>query len=257
MNEENRVVITEQDRIMTIAWNRPDKKNALTQTMYGMAADALAKAGEDDAIRVVVLTGTAECFTAGNDLNDFLSNPATGTDSPVARYLANIASFEKPIVAAVNGPAVGVGTTMLLHCDMVVATDKATFSMPFVKLGLCPEAASSYLLPLLAGYQRAAELLLLGDNFDAQMARECGIVNRVASESDYQSVAMELASKLASLPPTSLRTTKAFLKNDHRSAIEARMTEEGEAFGKLISEPEAVEAMTAFMERRAPDFSKF
>ena len=136
MSEKNRVVITKQDRIMTIAWNRPDKKNALTQAMYGMAADALAKAGKDNDVRVVVLTGTAECFTSGNDLNDFLNNTATGTDSPVARYLANIASFEKPIVAAVNGPVIGVGTTMLLHCDMVVATDKATFSMPFVKLGL-------------------------------------------------------------------------------------------------------------------------
>jgi enoyl-CoA hydratase/carnithine racemase len=257
MSEEQNVTVTTNDQVLTIAWNRPDKKNALTQAMYGMAADALEKAGQDNDVRVVVLTGTTECFTAGNDLNDFLSNPDTGTDSPVARFLSNLATFEKPIVAAVSGPAIGVGTTMLLHCDMVVATDKAKFSMPFVKLGVCPEAASSYLLPLLAGYQRAAELLLLGDNFDAQMARECGIVNRIASEQDYQSVALELATKLAGLPPTSLRTTKAFLKNDHRSAIEARMTEEGEAFGKLITEPEAVEAMTAFMERRAPDFSKF
>lgn len=242
---------------MTIAWNRPEKKNALTQLMYEAAAEALEKAASDSAIRVVVITGTPDYFTSGNDLNDFLANPATGADSPVARFLANIALFEKPLVAAVNGAAIGVGTTMLLHCDLVVAADSTTFSMPFVKLGACPEAASSYLLPRVAGYQRAAELLLLGDNFDVQMARECGIVNRVASAQQYQSVAQALAKQLAALPPASLRTSKAFLKSDHRSAIEARMKEEGETFGHLITQPEAVEAMTAFIERRAADFSKF
>ena len=257
MSEDQNVTVTTRDQVMTIAWNRPEKKNALTQAMYGRAADALAEAGEDPAIRVVVLTGTPECFTAGNDLNDFLSNPATGTDSPVARYLANIASFEKPIVAAVNGPVVGVGTTMLLHCDMVVAAENTVFSLPFVKLGVCPEAASSYLLPLLAGYHRAAELLMLGDNFDAATARDCGIVNRILPEAEYQSAAQQMAEKMAKLPPSSLSATKSFLKATVRDAMTARMQEEGETLGKMIAGPEAVEAMTAFMERREPDFSKF
>lgn len=257
MSEQNRVVITEQDRIMTIAWNRPDKKNALTQAMYGMAADALAKAGQDKDVRVVVLTGTRDCFTAGNDLNDFLTNPATGMDSPVARYLANLANFEKPIVAGVNGPVIGVGTTMLLHCDMVVAAENSVFSLPFVKLGVCPEAASSYLLPLLAGYHRAAELLMLGENFDAETAKECGIVNRIAPEAEYLALAQAMALKMARLPPSSLQATKSFLKATVRESMLARMQEEGETFGKLITGPEAVEAMTAFMERREADFSKF
>ncbi|MEH6605178.1 MAG: enoyl-CoA hydratase-related protein, partial [Pseudomonadales bacterium] len=159
MNEQIRVNVTIDDQVMTIAWDRPDKKNALTQAMYGAAADALLDAENNSNVRVVIITGSHDCFTAGNDLNDFLNNPAIGDGAPVTRFLTAIASFKKPIIAAVNGPAVGVGTTMLLHCDMVVAADTSVFSMPFSKLGVCPEAASSYLLPLMAGYHRAAELL--------------------------------------------------------------------------------------------------
>ncbi|MEH6548822.1 MAG: enoyl-CoA hydratase [Pseudomonadales bacterium] len=257
MNERIPVNVTIDNQVMTISWDRPDKKNALTQAMYGAAADALLDAENDNNVRVVILTGTHDCFTAGNDLNDFLNNPAIGDDTPVARFLAAIASFKKPIIAAVNGPAVGVGTTMLLHCDMVVAADTSVFSMPFSKLGVCPEAASSYLLPLMAGYHRAAELLLLGENFDANTARDCGIVNRIAPSAEYQTLARKLAETMAQLPPNSLRTTKAFLKSSMEQVVSTRMKEEADVFGKMIQGPEAVEAMTAFTERRPADFSKF
>ena len=202
---------------------------------------------------------TYKCIKFGfcNDLGDFLNNPATGEDSGVGRFIASIAQFEKPLIAAVNGAAIGIGTTMLLHCDMVVAADTAAFKLPFVNLGLCPEAASSYLLPKLIGYQRAAELLMLGESFDAAHARDCGMVNRIASADDYLRVATEMAEKVAALPPTSIRMTKAFLKEGHEALIRERIESEGEAFHQLVKGPEALEAMTAFMERRAPDFSKF
>ncbi len=257
MSDDIPVKITIGAQVMTIAWDRVEKKNALTQAMYAKAADALLQADEDKQVRTVVITGTKECFTAGNDLKDFLENPASGEDSGVGRFLAAISGFKKPLIAAVNGPAVGIGTTMLLHCDLVVAADTTAFAMPFASLGLCPEAASSYLLPLVAGYHRAAELLLLGENFDANFAKECGIVNRIASADDYQSVAQAMAGKLAALPPTSIKTTKAFLKDGHQAVMREQMAKEGAAFFELVQGPEAVEAMTAFMERRAPDFSKF
>ena len=257
MNQTNHVVVSEENRVMTIAWNRPDKKNALTQDMYKGVTEALRTAAEDNAIRVVVLTGTADCFTAGNDLADFLNNPATGEDSPVVSFLRTISTFEKPIIAAVNGATVGVGTTMLLHCDMVVAADTTVFSLPFAKLGVCPEGGSSYLLPILAGHQRAAELLMLGDNFDAHMAKECGIVNRVASADDYQAVAAELAARLAAMPPSSMRTTKALLKRNNQQILTSTLNAEFEHFSRMLVSPEAKEALSAFMERRAPDFSRF
>ncbi|MGB0846964.1 MAG: enoyl-CoA hydratase [Thiolinea sp.] len=257
MANDSHVLISEDNRVMTIAWNRPDKKNALTQEMYSQVADALLRAGDDAAVRVVVLTGTEDCFTAGNDLADFLKNPSTDADSPVVRFLTNLSQFNKPIVAAVNGAAVGVGTTMLMHCDMVVAADTTKFSLPFAKLGVCPEGASSYLLPMLAGYQRAAELLMLGDSFDAHEAREFGLVNRIATASDYQAVAAELAARLAAMPPNSIRTTKALLKRNQQAGIAAAFEVEFKQFSAMLSGPEAKEAMSAFMERRAADFSKF
>jgi enoyl-CoA hydratase/carnithine racemase len=256
MNEEAHVLVNDKDKVRTITWNRIEKKNALTQNMYGIAADALTDAENNNNIRVVVLTGTRECFTSGNDLNDFLDSPPDDEETPVARFLAVIARFKKPLIAAVNGPAIGVGTTMLLHCDLVVAADTTVFSLPFVKLGLCPEAASSYLLPLLAGHQRAAELLMLGDNFGAEMARDCGLVNRIGSEDEYQEMALDLAHKLAALPPNSVQTTKALLRNRHAAEIETAMATEFDKFASMLSSPEAIEAMTAFMERRTPDFSK-
>lgn len=250
-------LIKRQDGILTIAWNRPDKKNALTQEMYALAADALAEADSDSAIRVALITGTPDCFTAGNDLQDFMSNRTSGEDAPVARFLRGIAAFEKPLLAAVNGPAVGVGTTMLLHCDMVVAADTAVFALPFAKLGLCPEASSSYLLPMMAGHHRAAELLMLGDNFSAEMAHACGIVNRVAPAKDYLDVATALARQFAAMPPRSMRVTKQLLKANHRETAELALEAELKHFNAMLGSPEAHEAMTAFMEKRPADFSKF
>lgn len=257
MSNCKQVRVEQVAQVLTISWNRPDKKNALTQDMYTAVASALNDATQDNSIRVVVLTGTADCFTAGNDLADFLNNPATDEGSPVSRFLWAIANFEKPLVAAVNGPAVGVGTTMLLHCDLVVAADTAIFSLPFVKLGLCPEAASSYLLPLLGGHQRASELLMLGEQFGAQTAKECGIVNRIASGENYKQVAQALAEQIAGLPPASIRATKSLLKNAQLANINARMKEESDIFSDMLTQPEAIEAMSAFMERRPADFSQF
>jgi enoyl-CoA hydratase/carnithine racemase len=243
--------------IATIAFARPDKKNAITAAMYAAMADGLAAAAADPAVRAVLITGSAECFTAGNDLQDFLANPPSGEDSPVWRFLRGLAGFPKPVVAAPCGVAVGVGTTLLLHCDLVYAGDNARFSVPFAALGLCPEAASSLLMPAIAGWQRAAEKLLLGEPFGAEEAREMGIVNRVLPAAEAIGFARAQAAKLAALPPASLRETKRLMKGAMADAIPARMAEEGVVFGRMLRAPEAREAFTAFFEKRRPDFSRF
>jgi enoyl-CoA hydratase/carnithine racemase len=243
--------------IATIAFARPDKKNAITAAMYAAMADGLAAAAADPAVRAVLITGSAECFTAGNDLQDFLANPPSGDDSPVWRFLHGLAGFPKPVVAAPCGVAVGVGTTLLLHCDLVYAGDNARFSVPFAALGLCPEAASSLLMPAIAGWQRAAEKLLLGEPFGAEEAREMGVVNRVLPAAEAIGFARAQAAKLAALPPASLRETKRLMKGAMADAIPARMAEEGMVFGRMLRAPEAREAFTAFFEKRRPDFSRF
>ncbi|MEI7447788.1 MAG: enoyl-CoA hydratase [Burkholderiales bacterium] len=245
------------DGIATIAFARPDKKNAITAAMYAAMADGLASAAADPAVRVALLVGSADCFTAGNDLQDFVANPPSGSDSPVFRFLHTLAAFPKPIVAAPCGATVGVGTTMLLHCDLVYAGDNARFSVPFTQLGLCPEAASSLLLPAIAGWQRAAEKLLLGEAFGADEAREMGIVNRVLPAAEAIPTARAQAAKLAMLPPASLRETKRLMKAGFADAITRRMADEGEVFGRMLRAPEAREAFTAFFEKRRPDFSRF
>lgn len=243
--------------IATIAFARPDKKNAITAAMYAAMADGLAAAAADPAVRAVLITGSAECFTAGNDLQDFLANPPSGEDSPVWRFLRGLSGFAKPVVAAPCGVAVGVGTTLLLHCDLVYAGDNARFSVPFAALGLCPEAASSLLMPAIAGWQRAAEKLLLGEPFGAEEAREMGVVNRVLPAAEAIGFARAQAAKLAALPPASLRETKRLMKGAMADAIPARMAEEGVVFGRMLRAPEAREAFTAFFEKRRPDFSRF
>ncbi|MFN9771257.1 MAG: enoyl-CoA hydratase [Burkholderiales bacterium] len=243
--------------IATIAFARPDKKNAITAAMYAAMADGLVAAAADPATRVVLLAGSDACFTAGNDLQDFLANPPSGDDSPVFRFLHALAACPKPVVAAPCGPAVGVGTTMLLHCDLVYAGDNARFSVPFAQLGLCPEAASSLLLPAIAGWQRAAEKLLLGEPFGADEAREMGIVNRVLPAAEAIGFARTQAAKLAALPASSLRETKRLMKRALGDAIPAQMAAEGQVFGRMLRAPEAREAFTAFFEKRRPDFSSF
>jgi enoyl-CoA hydratase/carnithine racemase len=242
--------------ILTLTFNRFEKKNSITAAMYQQLADALAAAKDDAAIRVVVFQGHEAIFSAGNDLGEFLNSPPVGGNSPVFQFLAQISQFPKPIVAAVCGPAVGIGTTLLLHCDLVIAGDNAAFSMPFVNLGLCPEAASSLLVPQMMGYHRAAEALLLGEPFMAEAALEIGLVNRVVPPSEATRVAMQWAQKLASKPITSLIETKRLLKKTSSAAVTERMAEEGASFGRMLQEPAAKEAFTAFMERRLPDFSE-
>lgn len=250
------ILIDTTDGVMTLTINRPDKKNSLTQAMYGALADGLAQAAADAAIRVVVLQGHATIFSAGNDIGDFLNGPASTLESPVYRFLQGIAQFPKPLIASVCGPAVGVGTTMLFHCDLVYAGDNAAFSMPFVNLGLCPEAASSLLVPQMMGYHRAAEALLLGEPFMAEAAMEVGLVNRVVPPTEANSVAQAQARKLAAKPLTSLVETKRLMKKGQTDQVLARMAEEGQSFGRMLKEPAAREAFTAFMEKRRPDFSR-
>ncbi|MET0312391.1 MAG: enoyl-CoA hydratase [Burkholderiaceae bacterium] len=242
--------------VTTITLNRVDKKNSITSDMYGAMADALAAAAADPAVRVVLLQGHETIFSAGNDIGDFLNKPPAGKDSPVFRFLRGIAAFPKPVVAAVCGPAVGIGTTMLFHCDLVYAGDNAAFSMPFVNLGLCPEAASSVLVPQMMGYHRAAEALLLGEPFFAEAALEVGLVNRVVPPTEANGVAQAQARKLAAKPLTALVETKRLMKKGQAQLVNDQMDEEGASFGRMLREPAAREAFTAFMEKRKPDFSK-
>lgn len=247
--------------ILTLTFNRVDKKNAITAAMYAALADAMNEAERDDGIRVVVLQGHEQVFTAGNDLGDFLKNPPdTSGDkaepAPVVRYLEALRTFSKPLVAAVAGPAVGIGTTMLLHCDLVYAADNAAFSLPFVNLGLCPEAGASLLLPALVGYPRAAEKLMLGEPFYAEEAVEMGLINRILPPNEVNAYAQAQAAKLAAKPMASLRATKALMKKG-QVGLQQIMGEELKLFGALLRGPAAKEAISAVMEKRKPDFSRY
>jgi enoyl-CoA hydratase/carnithine racemase len=249
-------ILTHTDAgVMTITFNRLDKKNSITSTMYAAMADAVAQAATDPAVRVVLFQGHESIFSAGNDIGDFLNQPPSTQESPVFRFLRGIATFEKPLLAAVAGPAVGIGTTMLFHCDLVYAGDNAAFSMPFVNLGLCPEAASSLLVPKMFGYHRAAEALLMGEPFFAEAAQEVGLVNRVVPPTEVNGYAQAQARKLAAKPLSSLIATKRFMKGDTQAVLQ-KMDEEGQSFGRMLREPAAKEAFGAFMEKRKPDFSK-
>ena len=241
--------------VMTLTINRLDKKNSITAAMYAAMADALEAAHHDNAVRALVIQGHESIFSAGNDISDFLNNPPATSDAPVFRFLRGISSFTKPVVAAVCGPAVGIGTTLLLHCDLIYAGDNAAFSMPFVNLGLCPEAASSLLVPQLMGYPRAAEALLLGEPFTAETALELGLINRIVPPSEVNALAQQQARKLAAKPMSSLIETKRLMKKGNASAVAERMADEGGSFGRMLSEPAAREAFTAFLQKRKPDFS--
>ncbi|WP_404992520.1 enoyl-CoA hydratase [Cupriavidus pauculus] len=247
--------------VLTIGFDRIDKKNAITAAMYQTMADALRDAEGSNAVRVIVIEGKPEIFTAGNDLEDFMKRPPThdegGAPAPVFQFLHAISHATKPVVASVSGAAVGIGTTLLLHCDLVYASDTARLSLPFVQLGLCPEAASSLLLPRLVGYQRAAEKLLLGEAFSAQEAHAMGLVTKVLPAAELADHVRQQAAKLAALPASSLRETKRLMKGDDTPAVEKKMAEEGEVFRRMLLAAEAKEAFTAFFEKRKPDFSKF
>lgn len=245
-----------EDGIMTLTFNRLARKNSITTAMYTTLADAIEQAQADEQIRVLVIQGDESIFSAGNDLGDFLNQPPAGEDAPVFRFLRNIATFPKPLVAAVCGPAVGIGTTLLFHCDLVYAGDNAAFSMPFVNLGLCAEGASSLLAPQMFGYHRAAEALLLGDAFYAEAALEVGLVNKVLPPSETNAYAAQVARKLAAKPLSSLVETKRLMKKGQQADVLKVMADEGAIFGRMLREPAAKEAFAAFMQKRQPDFSR-
>ena len=253
------IITSKQDGILVIEFNRPEKKNSITAAMYQTMADALKDAQKDEKVRAILFCGKPEIFTAGNDLEDFMKSDSQGelADRPVAQFMLQLTEMTKPVIAAVSGAAIGIGTTMLLHCDLVYAADNAKFSMPFTKLGLCPEFASSMLLPQLVGYPQAAEKLLLGEPFSAKEAFEMGLVNKVLPLSELLTFAKGQAAKLVALPASSLRATKKLMKAGQTEAIRAKMWEEYKYFGAMLLAPEAKEAFRAFFEKRKPDFTKF
>jgi enoyl-CoA hydratase/carnithine racemase len=250
------ILVHTEDGVTTLTLNRLSRKNAITAAMYTTLADALAQAQADASVRVVVVQGHEAVFSAGNDLTDFLQQPPAGEDAPVFRFLQHIASFPKPLVAAVCGPAVGIGTTLLFHCDLVYAGDNAAFSMPFVNLGLCAEGASSLLAPQMFGYHRAAEALLLGEAFYAEAALEVGMVNKVLPSSEVNGYAAQVARKLAAKPLPSLIETKRLMKQGQAADVLRVMAQEGAVFGRMLREPAAQEAFAAFLGKRQPDFSR-
>ena len=246
-------ILQHQDSgVLTLTLNRMDKKNSLNASMYAELADALQNASDNPDIKVVLLQGHETVFSAGNDIADFLQQPPATEESAVFRFLKGIAVFPKPLLASVCGPAVGVGTTMLFHCDLVFAGDNAAFSMPFVNLGLCPEAGSSLLAPQLMGYQRAAEALLLGEPFLVEAALEMGLISRVLPPTEVNAYAQHQARKMASKPLSSLMETKRLMKAAHIPAVLARIQEEAISFGRMLKEPAAIEAFSAFLGKRKP-----
>lgn len=250
------IQITTTDRITTLRIDRPDKKNALTLEMYAALRDALDAAAADPVVRAVVITGSRECFSSGNDIGDFVraAQGGGGLDATLG-FLRALATFDKALIAAVSGPAIGIGTTLLLHCDVVHAAPNARFKTPFVELALVPEAGSSVLLPALVGARRAAQLLLLGESIDAATALDWGLVTTVTDDAEV--TAQDTAQRLAGRAPAALRATKALARRANRELVLETMRVEGEAFAERLRSPEAMEAFQAFMTRRPPDFSKF
>ncbi len=236
---------------------RPERRNALTGEMYVALAGALERMEEEAEVRAVLLHGTPDCFTAGNDLEDFLRYDRSAGEFPAFRFLRTISGARKPIVAAVAGAAVGVGTTMLLHCDLVYAAPSARFRMPFVSLGIVPEAASSLIVPMRAGHARAAELLLLARPFDVEKAAAAGLLTAVVPEGELLATARAAAEELAALPPASVRITKELMRKPLARAVAEQMEEEGRIVEERLGSPETKEAITAFFEKRRPDFSRF
>jgi enoyl-CoA hydratase/carnithine racemase len=250
------VLVTRTGGVLEISLDRPEKKNALTRVMYDALAAAFEQVDADPSLRVALLTGTGDTFTSGNDITDFQSRADSGGRSSASRFLPTISSMQKPLIAAVNGAAVGVGTTMLAHCDLIVAARSARFVMPFTGLGLVPEAASSLLFPRLLGNQRASALLLLGEPLDAETAFHWGFVNRVVDDAVLMETARDMARRLAALPPQAVRLTKRLIRHGAPD-VAGRIEEELALFHERLASPEAKEAFAAFMEKRKPDFSRF
>ena len=248
------ITTTRLDGVLTISLDRPEKMNALTRDMYADLARALNEAAGDFGVRAVILTSAGDHFTAGNDIKDFLELPPTSEDSTVKLFLDAILEFPKPLLAAVKGNAIGVGTTMLLHCDVVVADPRTSFSMPFVSLGLVPEAGSSLLFPALVGYQRAAKIFMTGESFSAESAQEMGLVAEISDDS--YATALMIAQQIAAQPPTAIINTKALIKASKHDAVAAVMKAEFELFAMALTSDEAMEAFMNFMAKKASDKEK-
>lgn len=246
------VIVTHRDAVCEVRLNRPEKRNALTLDMYRALAEAIAAAEADERVRVVLLSGEGACFTAGNDLKDFLSGPPIDDPAhPTGRFVRAVAAMSKVLIAAVHGPTVGLGVTLLLHCDLVVAAERSTkLVAPFVRLGLVPEAASTLLLPRLMGHQRAAELLLLGEPLDAPAARACGLVNRVVDDEGLMEEARTLAKAVACQPAQAVRATKRLLRFGRTDDVAGRMEEELREFAERLKSEEFASAVQAFFARR-------
>lgn len=237
-----------EDGVLTLSFNRPAKMNAMNREMYGALATALNEAAGDFSVRAVLLASEGEHFTAGNDIKDFMENPPSEDSSEVAKFLGSLLNFPKPLIAAVKGSAIGVGTTMLLHCDVVLASPTAKFSMPFVSLGLVPEAGSSYLFPALVGYQRAARIFMTGESFGAIEAKEMGLVSTITDEVLLE--AKKLALQIAKQPPQAIINTKALLKASKHDAVEAVMKAEFQLFAMALQSEEAMMAFMNFMSKK-------
>ncbi|WP_411385498.1 enoyl-CoA hydratase [Pseudomonas sp. MPB03] len=237
--------------LLTVRLNRPDKKNALTRAMYSQLAHALTMADTDPQIRAVLLTGSSDCFTAGNDIVDFLEQPPNDLDNPVFQFMLSLLDCRKPVIAAVAGPAVGIGTTLLLHCDLVYVSRDARLRMPFVNLGLCPEFGSSLILPRLLGQAKAAQLLLLGEGFSGEQAVAWGIATEALDNGEaVLAKAREVALRFESLPPEAVRISKQLMKAPDREALRKVIEEEGKLFTQRLRSPEAVAALSGFINRR-------
>jgi enoyl-CoA hydratase/carnithine racemase len=245
------------DRVATIEIARPEKKNALTLAMYEAMTDAMAAAMADHAVRALLITGQPGVFTSGNDLEDFMLRPPTGADSPVFRFMQALAGCEKPVVAAVTGVAVGIGVTLLLHCDLVYVSEDARLVMPFVALGLVPEFASSLLVPRLMGHAKAVAKLLLGDPISAAEAVEFGIANAHLPAEEVLLHARRMAARFTALPPAAVRATKRLMRSGSKDTIARAMQEEAAIFAERLKSAEATEALQAFFAKRNADFSKF
>jgi enoyl-CoA hydratase/carnithine racemase len=252
------ILIDRTAGVLTLTLNRAEKKNAITQAMYAALAGAVRDAGSDPEVRVILFRGEGDSFSAGNDIADFIAIGSQGggqmTDAPVFHFLKSLAELDKPAVAAVRGRAVGIGLTLLLHCDLVVVAEDALLSAPFVNLALAPEAASSLLLPQVLGHQRAFEVFALGEPIDGRTAMAWGLANRAVPADQVDATAAALAAKLAARAPNSIRKTKRLMRD--AEALWTLMQREGEAFGSQMSSPEAMEAFMAFSQKRAPDFSR-
>jgi enoyl-CoA hydratase/carnithine racemase len=243
--------------VATIEIARPEKKNAITADMYRAMAEALDAAGQDAAVRAVLITGQPGIFSSGNDLDDFMQRQVDLVDSTIFQFMQALTRCEKPVVAAVTGAAIGIGTTMLLHCDLVYVSDEARLAMPFVSLGLVPEFASSLLVPQLLGHVKAAEKLLLGEPFSGSDAVEFGLANAVLPPGEVLPHARRMAERFNALPPSAVRQSKQLLRAAQKQLVEQTMRNEGDIFSQRLRSPEAQEAFQAFFQKRRPDFSQF